>query len=80
MRHRLRSGLESPSRYQHFDSRSDVPADQCKTRIVGLCGDCTAVNQCQAGLGCFPCSGNCSGNTSRCSLSDTFVTCEDGVF
>ena len=24
--------------------------------------------------------GNCSGDTMRCSLSDTFVTCEDGDF
>jgi hypothetical protein len=31
-------------------------------------------------LGCFTCSRNCSGNTRRCSLSDTFVTCKDGVF
>jgi hypothetical protein len=65
---------------RHFATCTDVPADQCTTSLVGLCGACTALNQCQTGLGCFPCSRNCSGNTSRCSLADTFATCEDGVF
>jgi hypothetical protein len=65
---------------QHFATCTDVPADQCSTTVVGLCGACTALNQCQTGLGCFPCSRDCSGNTSRCGLPDTFVTCEDGVF
>lgn len=65
---------------QHFAACTDVPADQCNTSLVGLCGACTALNQCQTGLGCLPCSRDCSGNTSRCTLSDTFVTCKDGVF
>jgi len=65
---------------QHFATCTGVPADKCSTSVVGLCGDCTAVNQCQGGLGCFTCSRNCSGNTRRCSPTDTFVTCEDGVF
>jgi hypothetical protein len=65
---------------QHFSTCTDVPADQCSTSVVGLCGACTAFNQCQRGLGCFPCSASCSGNTMRCSLPDTFATCEDGVF
>jgi hypothetical protein len=65
---------------QHFASCTDVPADKCGISAVALCGACSGLNQCQTGLGCFPCSATCSGNTSRCSLSDTFVTCEDGVF
>jgi len=65
---------------QHFATCTDVPADKCSTTAVGLCGACTAVNQCQGGLSCFSCSRNCTGNTRRCSLADTFVTCEDGVF
>jgi hypothetical protein len=65
---------------QHFTTCTDVPADKCSTSVVGLCGACTASNQCQGGLACFPCSANCSSNTRRCSLSDAFVTCEDGVF
>jgi streptogramin lyase len=65
---------------QHFVTCTDVPADQCSTTVVGLCGACTALNQCQGGLACVPCSADCSGDTRRCSLSDTFVTCEDGVF
>jgi hypothetical protein len=65
---------------QHFATCSDVPADQCSTSTVGLCGACTAAEQCQGGLSCFPCSRNCTGNTRRCSLTDAFVPCEDGVF
>jgi hypothetical protein len=65
---------------QHFAGCTDVPTDTCSTKLVGLCGACTALNQCQVGLGCLPCSRNCSGNTSRCTLAETFVTCEDGVF
>lgn len=65
---------------QHFATCRDVPADKCSTSLVGLCGACTALNQCEIGLGCFPCTRNCSGNAMRCSLADTFVTCEDGVF
>ena len=65
---------------QHFDTCTDVPVDKCRTNVVGLCGACSALNQCQTGLGCFSCSRDCSGNTRRCSLPDTFVTCEDGVF
>jgi hypothetical protein len=65
---------------QHFAACADVPTDKCSTKLLGLCGACTALNQCQTGLGCFPCSRNCSGNTRRCSLPDTFFTCEDGVF
>jgi hypothetical protein len=64
----------------HFAACTDVPADECSTSVVGLCGECIALNQCQTGLGCFPCSRNCSGDTSRCSLADTFATCVDGVF
>lgn len=65
---------------QHFAACTDVPPDPCRTKVVGLCGACTLVGQCQTGLSCFPCSRNCSGNTGRCSLADTFATCEDGVF
>ncbi|HSP96521.1 MAG TPA: hypothetical protein VL049_04670 [Candidatus Dormibacteraeota bacterium] len=65
---------------QHFSACTAVPADQCRTTLVGLCGTCTALNQCQGGLACFPCSDNCSGDTQRCALSDTFTTCQDGVF
>jgi hypothetical protein len=65
---------------QHFASCSDVPAEKCSTSVVGLCGACTAVDQCQTGLSCFPCSAGCTGNTRRCSLADAFVTCADGVF
>jgi hypothetical protein len=65
---------------QHFAACTDVPVDQCSTSMVGLCGACTAVGQCQGALSCFPCSQSCTGNTSRCSLSDAFVTCADGVF
>jgi hypothetical protein len=66
---------------QHFATCTDIPAaDRCRTSTVGLCGACTAFNQCQTGLGCFPCSANCSGDTARCSLADTFATCTDGVF
>ena len=66
---------------QHLASCTDVPAtDKCITSAVGLCGACTAVDQCQGGLSCFPCSDGCTGTTSRCSFSDAFVTCEDGVF
>lgn len=60
---------------QHFATCTDVPAtDKCITSVVGLCGACTAVGQCQRALSCLPCSRNCAGNTSRCSLSDAFVT------
>ena len=65
---------------QHFATCADVPVDQCKSKAAGLCGACTGLNQCGTDLGCFPCSVNCSGNTMRCSLFDTFATCEDGVF
>jgi hypothetical protein len=66
---------------QHFATCTDVPAtDKCIASVVGLCGTCTAASQCQAGLSCFPCSRDCSGDTARCSLADTFVSCEDGVF
>ena len=65
---------------QHFATCTDVPADMCTTSVVGLCGACSALNQCQTGLVCFPCSANCSGDTRRCSLPDTFVTCADGIF
>jgi hypothetical protein len=65
---------------QHFATCTDVPVDECTTSVVGLCGACTAASQCQGGLSCFPCSRDCSGDTARCSLADTFVTCEDGVF
>ncbi|HUL98352.1 MAG TPA: hypothetical protein VLU24_02740 [Mycobacterium sp.] len=65
---------------QHFATCADVPVDQCSTTTVGLCGVCTAEEQCQAGLSCFSCSRNCAGNASRCSPADTFVTCADGVF
>jgi len=65
---------------RHFASCADVPADKCTTSLVGLCSPCDALNQCHAGLTCFPCSRNCSGTVSRCSLFDSFVTCEDGIF
>ena len=65
---------------QRFAACADVPLDQCSTSVVGLCGACTAIDQCQGGLSCFPCSRNCTGDTHRCSLPDTFATCEDGVF
>lgn len=65
---------------RHFAACTDVPPDPCRTKLVGLCGACTAADQCQMGLSCFPCSRNCPGNTRRCSLGDTFATCEDGVF
>ena len=65
---------------QHFATCADVPVDECSTSVVGLCGACTASNQCQTGLGCFSCSRNCSGNTRRCSLADTFVACGGEVF
>lgn len=65
---------------QHFAACTDVAADQCSTNAVRLCGACTASNQCQRGLSCFPCSGECAGGPQRCAFSDTFVTCEDGVF
>jgi hypothetical protein len=65
---------------QHFASCTDVPADQCSTSVVGLCGACAAANQCQGGLSCFPCSASCTENSRRCSFTDAFVTCEDGVF
>jgi hypothetical protein len=80
-----RTGLDfdfgaNGSTEQHFATCTDVPVDQCKTSVVGLCGPCTGVNDCERGLECFPCSLDCSGNTGRCSLSDTFAICEDGVF
>jgi hypothetical protein len=65
---------------QHFAACTDVPIDQCTTNAVGLCGACTAVNDCQRGLSCFPCSGECSGTTKRCAFADAFVTCADGTF
>ncbi|MEO8753837.1 MAG: hypothetical protein ABI624_14295, partial [Casimicrobiaceae bacterium] len=67
---------------QHFATCTDVPAttDKCNTSAVGLCGACTAVDECQRGLSCFPCSADCTGNTRRCSLADAFVTCGDGRF
>jgi hypothetical protein len=65
---------------QHFATCTDVPTDQCRTSLVALCGACTTLNQCQTGLGCFPCSRDCSGTTSRCTLPDAFATCEDGIF
>lgn len=65
---------------QHFAACTDVPMDQCGTDAVVLCGSCTTADQCQPGLGCFPCSDECAGGPQRCAFSDTFVTCEDGVF
>jgi hypothetical protein len=65
---------------QHFSACTAVPADQCRTTEVGLCGTCTASDQCQGGLACFPCADNCSGDTRHCALSDTFIMCQDGVF
>jgi hypothetical protein len=65
---------------QRFATCTDVPADQCSTSLVGLCGACTASSQCGTDLGCFPCSLDCSGNTNRCTLFDTFAPCEDGLF
>ena len=65
---------------RHFAACTDVPPDPCRTKLVGLCGACTAVDQCQTGLSCFPCARNCTANTRRCSLADTFDTCEDGIF
>ena len=65
---------------QHFATCTDVPADKCRTSVVGLCGACSALNECEGGLVCFPCSADCSGDIQRCSLPDTFVTCADGVF
>lgn len=66
---------------QHFATCTDVPAtEKCIASLVGLCGACTAANQCQTRLSCFPCTDGCTGKTGRCSLADAFVTCEDGVF
>jgi hypothetical protein len=65
---------------QRFASCTDVPAGPCKTKLAGLCGACSTFDECQTGLGCFPCVSDCSGDTRRCALSDTFVTCEDGDF
>jgi hypothetical protein len=66
---------------QHFATCTDVPAtDKCIASVVGLCGACNAADQCRTGLSCFPCTAGCTGNTGRCSPSDAFVTCEDGVF
>jgi hypothetical protein len=66
---------------RHFATCTDVPAtDNCIASMVGLCGACNAPDQCQTGLSCFPRSAGCTGDTGRCSLSDAFVTCGDGVF
>jgi hypothetical protein len=65
---------------QHFATCVELSADKCSARVVPLCGACPASNECQPGLACVPCARNCSGNTRRCSLSDAFVTCEDGLF
>jgi hypothetical protein len=66
---------------RHFATCSDVPAtNKCVSSVAGLCGACSAVDQCQGGLSCFPCSRNCTGNTRRCSFGDAFATCADGVF
>ncbi len=74
------SGGAVGSSGEHFATCTDVPVDPCRTKLVGLCGTCNALNQCQTGLACSSCTRNCTGNTTRCSLADTSVTCEDGVF
>ncbi|MGH7787347.1 MAG: hypothetical protein ACRERC_10805, partial [Candidatus Binatia bacterium] len=65
---------------QHFAACTDVPMDQCSANAVGLCGSCTASDQCQPGLACAPCTGECADTPQRCAFSDASVTCEDGVF
>jgi hypothetical protein len=66
---------------QHFAACTDVAVtEKCSTSVVGLCGACSALDQCQTGLVCFPCSSDCSGDTARCTLADTLATCADGIF
>jgi hypothetical protein len=65
---------------QHFASCSDVPADQCATTSVGLCGPCTPTSQCAADLSCVSCNGECKGDVDRCKPTGIFITCADGIF
>ena len=65
---------------QDFPRCTDVPMETCTTNALPLCGACTGPGECQRGLVCFPCAGECSGDTKRCTLPADFATCEDGVF
>lgn len=58
----------------------EAPLGPCRSTTVGLCAACGAAGQCHVGLGCLPCADDCSGDTDRCALFDTFVTCSDGRF
>jgi len=51
----------------------------------GVCAPCIGSNDCNSGLGCFPCTPEpekaCTGTTDRCSVTANFaLECEDGFF
>lgn len=65
---------------QQRASCTDIPLDACGTNAIGLCGACTSPHQCQRGLTCAVCTGDCTGEPQRCSFPDASAPCEDGVF
>ncbi|MDX2170536.1 MAG: hypothetical protein SF182_25915 [Deltaproteobacteria bacterium] len=65
---------------QHFATCTEVPLDQCPAAAVPLCGVCDERSECQGGLRCVGCSGDCSGSARRCGFPDASVVCADGVF
>ena len=47
----------------------------------GVCTPCSSAADCADGLGCFTCSEECTGTTSRCSIqADQVLQCADGFF
>lgn len=66
---------------QSFSTCQELVSDDCVApEAPGVCAACTNGEECETGLQCFNCAFNCTGDTLRCSLTDDFATCEDGVF
>jgi hypothetical protein len=47
---------------------------------VGGCAVCQGDEDCPADLKCFGCFEDCTGEVMRCSDSEFFIECEDGIF
>jgi hypothetical protein len=67
---------------ERFDRCEQLQVQQCTFQPpAGVCDPCNDSNDCTGDLQCYPCSFACQPSAqSRCSLSDDFVTCEDGVY
>lgn len=66
---------------ERVDSCQELVSEQCVSEeIPDLCTQCDDSTPCPGELLCYTCSFNCQGDVQRCSLTDDFVTCEDGVF